>query len=90
MRSNGKPIKLVLGLWSAVAVVCALATLGGYAVADVAGAGLKAGIDAFAAGALLVMLIDSMVPEAHRKAGNRAGLVTVLGFAVAAGLSNLS
>lgn len=90
MRSNGKPIKLVIGLWAAVAVVCALATLGGYAVADVAGAGLKAGIDAFAAGALLVMLIDSMVPEAHRKAGNRAGLVTVLGFAVAAGLSNLS
>ena len=35
------------------------------------------------------MLIDSMIPEAHSKAGNRAGLVTVIGFAVAAGLSNL-
>ena len=89
MRANGKPARLVLGLWAGVAVVCALATLGGYAVADVAGPGLKAGIDAFAAGALLVMLIDSMIPEAHSKAGNRAGLVTVIGFAVAAGLSNL-
>jgi ZIP family zinc transporter len=48
------------------------------------------GIDAFAAGALLVMLIDSMVPEAHDKAGNRAGLATVIGFAVAAALSNLT
>lgn len=90
MRSNGKSTRVVLGLWAAVAVVCTLATLGGYALADVAGAGLKAGIDAFAAGALLVMLIDSMIPEAHTKAGNRAGLVTVLGFALAAGLSNLT
>ena len=47
-------------------------------------------IDGFAAGALLVMLVDSMVPEATEKAGNRAGLVTVIGFALAAGLSNLT
>jgi zinc transporter, ZIP family len=36
------------------------------------------------------MLTDSMVPEARRGAGRAAGLVTVLGFAVAAGLSGLS
>ena len=51
--------------------------------------GLQGGIDGFAAGALLVMLIDSMVPEATRKAGDVAGLLTTLGFAVAAGLSAL-
>ena len=51
---------------------------------------LQAGIDGFAAGALLVMLVDSMIPEATRKAGSTAGLVTTLGFAVAAGLSALS
>ena len=33
------------------------------------------------------MLIDSMVPEATRKAGDVAGLLTTLGFAIAAGLS---
>ncbi len=44
---------------------------------------------AFAAGALLVMLIDTMIPEAAVKAGKVAGLVTVLGFAVAAALSGL-
>ena len=44
---------------------------------------LPGGIDGFAAGALLVMLIDSMIPEAARKGGDVAGLVTVLGFAVA-------
>lgn len=90
MRSNGKSSRFVIALWAGVSVVCALATLGGYAIADLAGGELKAGIDAFAAGALLVMLVDSMIPEATRKAGNKAGLSTVLGFAVAAALSNLT
>lgn len=90
MRSSGKSKRLVVGLWAAVTVVCALATLGGYALAGAVGGGLKAAIDGFAAGALLVMLVDSMIPEAKQKAGNRAGLVTVLGFAVAAALSNLT
>ena len=90
MRAGGKSRRQVVLIWVAVAVVCALATLGGYALADVAGGSLKAGIDGFAAGALLVMLVDSMVPEARQKGGRRAGLVTVLGFAVAAGLSNLT
>jgi ZIP family zinc transporter len=36
------------------------------------------------------MLTDSMIPDARGKAGRAAGLVTVLGFAVAAGLSSLS
>jgi zinc transporter, ZIP family len=39
---------------------------------------------------LLVMLVDSMIPESKKKAGDYAGLATVLGFAVAAGLSNLT
>lgn len=90
MKSNGKSRRLVIGLWAGVSIICAAATLGGYALADLAGGALKAGIDAFAAGALLVMLVDSMIPEATRKAGNKAGLATVLGFAVAAALSNLT
>jgi ZIP family zinc transporter len=79
----------IMRLWIGVAVVCALATVAGWAIADTASGDLQATIDGFAAGALLVMLIDSMIPEATRRAGNVAGLVTVLGFAVAAALSNL-
>ena len=90
MRSAGKSAPAVIRLWAVVAIICTLATVGGYAVADLAGGDVKAGIDGFAAGALLVMLIDSMVPEAKEKAGDRAGLATVLGFAVAAALSNLT
>ena len=84
------PKRKVIGLWVAVAVVCTLATVGGYAIADVTGGKLRGGIDGFAAGALLVMLIDSMIPDARRKGGAAAGLVTVLGFAVAAALTGLS
>lgn len=80
----------MIRLWGVVAAVCASATLGGYAVADLAGGNVKAGIGGFAAGALLVMLVDSLIPEAKEKAANRAGLATVLGFAVAAALSNLT
>jgi len=50
---------------------------------------VKAVIDGFAAGALLVMLVDSMIPEARRDAHRAAGLVTVLGFAVSAALSGV-
>jgi len=80
----------IIQLWIAVAVVCTLATVAGYAIADAASGELRAAINGFAAGALLVMLIDSMIPEARRKGGDTAGLVTVLGFAVAAALSVLS
>lgn len=90
MRAAGKSSGTIIRLWVVVAVVCALATIGGYAVADLTSGNVKAGIDGFAAGALLVMLVDSMIPEAKTKAGNRAGLATVLGFAVAAALSNLA
>ena len=67
-----------------------LATTGGYLLAEVSGPPLQGGINGFAAGALLVMLTDSMIPEAREKAKDAAGLATVLGFAVAAGLSQLS
>ncbi|MBE2316074.1 hypothetical protein DVA67_008810 [Solirubrobacter sp. CPCC 204708] len=77
----------IMRMWGAVAVLCALASLAGFAVADATSGDVEAGINGFAAGALLVMLVDSMIPEAARKAGRIAGLVTVLGFAVAAGLS---
>ncbi len=80
----------VLRLWAAVATICALATVAGFALADAASGELRAAIDGFAAGALLVMMIDSMIPEASKESGRVAGLVTALGFAVATALSSLS
>ena len=82
-RARGK----ILQLWTAVAAVCAAATVVGYLAADGATGEVRAVIDGFAAGALIVMLIDSMIPEARRGAGRVAGLATTLGFAVAVALS---
>lgn len=90
MRRSGKSRRDVVMLWLAVSVVCAIATPVGYLIAQLVGGEVKAAVDGFAAGALLVMLTDSMIPEAKDKVGNGAGLVTVLGFAVAAGISNLT
>ena len=77
----------MVGLWVAVTVVCLGATLLGYTIADLATGGLRGFIDGFAAGALLVMLVDSMVPEAQSKATESTGLASVIGFALAAGLA---
>ncbi|HYO85363.1 MAG TPA: hypothetical protein VES01_02740 [Dermatophilaceae bacterium] len=90
MRGGGSSRKMVLTLWVTVAAVCALATVLGYVLSTGMGPALTAGIDGFAAGALLVMLSDSMIPEAREKASDIAGLATVVGFALAAGLSLLS
>jgi ZIP family zinc transporter len=89
MRAAGRTRAAILRLWTAVAVICTLATVVGDIIADGTSGDVQATINGFAAGALLVMLIDSMIPDAARRAGNVAGLVTVLGFAVAAGLSNI-
>jgi zinc transporter, ZIP family len=90
MESAGTARSRILRLWIAVALVCTLASVIGYAVADLTSANLQAAIQAFAAGALLVMLVDSMIPEAVASSGRTAGLLTTLGFAFATGLSSLS
>jgi len=87
MKRHMHTKKQVLLNWLWIAGFCALATVIGYAIADVASNDLRAGINGFAAGALIVMLVDSMIPEATEQAGRTTGLVTTLGFAVAAGLS---
>jgi ZIP family zinc transporter len=87
LREAGRSPATIRRLWLAVAGVCTLATVAGFALADATSGDLQAAINGFAAGALLVMLIDSMIPEAARKAGRPAGLVTVVGFSVAAALS---
>jgi ZIP family zinc transporter len=90
MREAGTAVRSIRLLWLGVAALCTLATPLGYALAEGTGGHFQAGINGFAAGALIVMLVDSMIPEATSKSGRVAGLATTLGFAVAAGLSTLS
>lgn len=90
MLGAGRSRRFVLLLWLGVAGVCTLAAAAGGAVAALATPTLTGVVDGFAAGALLVMLVDAMIPEARRKAGDPAGLATVVGFAAAAALSLLA
>jgi zinc transporter, ZIP family len=87
MRAAGAAVRQIRLLWLGVAAACALATPLGYVLARATGGHFQAAINGFAAGALIVMLVDSMIPEAAKKSGRAAGLATTLGFAVAAGLS---
>jgi len=87
MRAAGAAVRQIRLLWLGVAAACALATPLGYGLARATGGHFQAAINGFAAGALIVMLVDSMIPEATTKSGRVAGLATTLGFAVAAGLS---
>ena len=89
-RAAGRPTGATLRLWAGVAAVSTLATVVGYAVLDGASGNLIAGIEGFAAGALIVMLVDTMIPDATRRAGGTTGLFTTLGFAVAALISYFS
>jgi ZIP family zinc transporter len=90
MLGHSTPGRDVLALWGAVAVLCAAATVAGWASASSASEAVRAAVDGFAAGALVVMLIDSMIPQARADAGRVAGLVATLGFAVAIALSSLA
>ena len=72
-RTKGRPVAWILGLWGAVAAVSALAAGVGYVALDGAGGNLLGGIQAFAGGAILVMLVDTMIPEAFVAVGERHG-----------------
>ncbi|MBW1905596.1 MAG: hypothetical protein JRJ24_09860 [Deltaproteobacteria bacterium] len=83
MRSSGWSRTKTLLLWVAIALVCALASAAGYALlGDVSPFGVSI-VQAFAGGAILMMLANTMIPEAYEHAGKLAGVFTVLGFAVA-------
>jgi ZIP family zinc transporter len=90
METGGGTRGSIVRLWIGVAFVALLSSIAGYALGDGVTGEMHAVVDGFAAGALLVMLVDSMIPDAREDAGRFAGLATVLGFAVAAALSSVS
>jgi zinc transporter, ZIP family len=79
----------IIGLWVLVTLVCGLASLLGYSVFDAAGPSALAFVLAFAGGAILTMLADTMMPEAFEHGGKLVGLLTTLGFGLAFALTML-
>jgi ZIP family zinc transporter len=89
MKNSGRSAAYIFGLWTGIAVVSGIAALIGYAVFAGFSDAVIAATTAVAAGAILAMIADTMIPEAFEMAHDYAGLITVAGFLAAFSLSKL-
>ena len=89
MRKAGRPAAYVFGIWVGIALLSGLAAMLGALLMAGTGPGAVAFVTAVAAGAILAMLADTMIPEAFETAHDYAGLITVLGFLTAFVLTKL-
>jgi zinc transporter, ZIP family len=87
LKAAGWPQGRVVLMWSAVVLVSAVAAAAGYALLDPASGRIGALVQAFAGGALLAMLADTLLPEAYAVEGVLTGSLVVAGFAVSLALS---
>jgi ZIP family zinc transporter len=90
MKKAGRSARYVFFLWSSIALVSGISAYCGYVIFDGFSADVIAATTAIAAGAILAMLADTMIPEAFEQAHNYAGLITVLGFLCAFLLTKMS
>ncbi|RAK58162.1 ZIP family zinc transporter [Phenylobacterium deserti] len=87
MRKAGRPAVFVLGMWAVIAALSGVASWVGYSVFSGFSPAVIAATQAVAAGAILAMLADTMIPEAFEETRDFAGLITVAGFLAAFALS---
>ena len=87
MLTSGWAKSKISRLWIAVCALSILAAGLGFALGQAFQGANGAVVDAFAAGALLVMLTDSMIPESFEHGGKETGLALVLGFSIAVAMS---
>lgn len=87
LKAAGWPRGRVMAMWSAVVFVSALAAAAGYVTLDPASGSTGALVEAFAGGALLAMLANSLLPEAYDVEGVFTGPLVVVGFAVSLAMS---
>jgi zinc transporter, ZIP family len=80
MKKAGRSAKYVFSIWAGIAIISGIAALLGFVVFRGFSPDVIAATTAVAAGAILAMLSDTMIPEAFEIAHNYAGLITVFGF----------
>lgn len=89
MKQAGRTPRYIFGVWAAIALASGLAALLGNLGFAHAQPAVLAAITAVAAGAILAMLSDTMIPEASEGTHELTGLLTVVGFLIAFVLSKL-
>ncbi|QOY92619.1 ZIP family zinc transporter [Massilia sp. UMI-21] len=89
MKRAGRKPGYIFGIWGGITLVSGLSALLGYAVFRQFSPQIVAATTAIAAGAVLAMIVDTMIPEAFEQTHDFAGLITVAGFLAAFALSKL-
>jgi ZIP family zinc transporter len=89
MKKAGRSKTYIFGVWVGIAILSGIASLVGYTVFEGFSIGVVSATTALAAGGILAMLVDTMIPEAFEETHEFAGLITVVGFLVAFMLSKL-
>jgi ZIP family zinc transporter len=87
MKKAGRSNGYIFGLWIGITLLSGLASFAGAALLGGASPQVLAVVQAVAAGALLTMIIDTMIPEAVEGEHKGTGLLAVLGLLVAFALS---
>jgi len=90
MKAEGKGAAGVFAMWSGIALASGLSAGIGYVAFDGVDPAAIAAVQGVAAGAILAMIIDTMVPEAFEGTHDFAGLIAVIGFLAAFALSRLA
>jgi zinc transporter, ZIP family len=81
MERGGMPHRRIYSLWLLVMLLCIGSTIGGVILIQNIPSAEGAYVMALAAGAVLAMLSDTMIPEGFLEGGRLTGLLVVLGFA---------
>jgi ZIP family zinc transporter len=89
MKQAGRSARYIFGIWGGITVASGVAALLGYAVFRHFSPQVVAFTTAIAAGGVLAMIVDTMIPEAFEETHDFAGLITVAGFLAAFALSKL-
>jgi len=80
MKNKGKNLLFILSIWGGIAVISSIFSGIGYLAFQTVSVQVISVITAVAAGAILSMIVDTMIPEAFEETHNFAGLITVAGF----------
>lgn len=89
MKRRGRSAAYVFGVWGSIALASGLSAMLGYLALGGASADVVAVITAVAAGAILTMIADTMIPEAFERTRTWTGLITTVGFLVAFAVDRL-
>jgi ZIP family zinc transporter len=87
MKRNGRSARYVFGVWIGIAVASGLAALLGFVLLGGSPPQVEAVITAVAAGAILTMIADTMIPEAFENTHAWTGLIATVGFLCAFAIS---